>query len=221
MSAENPPSEFPRLARRYALAGPAGAIEVASAWPEAPRRGMALICHPHPLFGGTMDNKVVTTLERVFLELGLKTLRFNFRGVGASAGVHDNGVAEGDDVAALVAWLRAVLPDHALWLAGFSFGSHVAARMARAVGAVQLVSIAPPVTKWDFDAISPGCPWLVVQGEQDEVVEPEAVYRWAAARPDPPTLIRMADTSHFFHGRLVELRQHLHQALSDRLPPPA
>lgn len=214
------PDEFPQRTARFVLPGPAGAIEVATAWPGAPRRaGAALICHPHPLFGGSMDNKVVTTLERVFVEFGLPTLRFNFRGVGRSEGGHDDGRGEGDDLAVLAQWMRAVLPGSALWLAGFSFGSYVAARMAKPLAVAQLVSIAPPVEKWNFAELpDPGCPWLVIQGDDDDVADPDATARWVATRANPPALVRMPGTSHFFHGKLVELRGILVEALAPSLP---
>jgi alpha/beta superfamily hydrolase len=212
---------FPRANARFVLPGPVGMIEVATAWPEAPlRAGAAIVCHPHPLYGGTMDNKVVTTLERLFTEFGLPTLRFNFRGVGKSEGAHDHGDGEGDDLAALVAWLRAELPGHALWLAGFSFGSFVSARRAPALRPAQLISIAPPVEKWSFASFAdPGCPWTVVQGEDDDVAAPEPTYRFVASRTPRPRLIRMPATGHFFHGKLGELKRLLGDALAPSLPP--
>lgn len=216
-----PPQSFPRQASRFELAGPAGALEVASTWPSAARHaGVAVICHPHPLYGGTMDNKVVTTLEKTYGDLGLPTLRFNFRGVGRSAGVHDHANGEREDLATVVAFARAALPDCALWLAGFSFGSFVAAASAARLQPAHLLGIAPPVSSWPFAQLPmPPCPWLVVQGEQDEVVPPQDVYDWIAAMPDPPTLIRMPGTSHFFHGQLMPLRQLLDHALRPLLPP--
>jgi hypothetical protein len=184
------------------------------------RAGTAILCHPHPLQGGTMQNKVVTTLERSLRELGLATVRFNFRGVGASEGSFDDGVGETEDLAAIAQWVRRVHPGDALWLAGFSFGSYVALRGAKRLGAAQLIQIAPPASRWAFGEVeAPGCPWLVVQGEADEVVEPAAVYAWIDSLPTPPQLIRMPDTSHFFHRRLLELRDAVKSAVSANLPP--
>ena len=190
------------------IIGPVGNLEVACAKPAVEEiRGIAIICHPHPLFGGAMGNKVVTTLERFFRERGLATLRFNFRGVGASEGTFDDGIGESDDLRAVTKFVRHYFPDAPLWLAGFSFGSYVAARTATALGAAQLLSIAPPVTKWDFAAIdAPRMPWTIVQGELDEIVEPRAVYEFAASTQPKPTLIRIPDATHFFHGKLLELR---------------
>lgn len=198
------------------IRGPSGNLELACALPaDAEIRGFAIICHPHPLFGGAMGNKVVTTLERFFREHGLATVRFNFRGVGASEGVFDNGLGESDDLAAVSQFARQYFTDAKFILAGFSFGSYVAARMANALHAEQLISIAPPVAKWDFSAFdTPQMPWAIVQGELDEVVEPQSVYDFAESTQPAPTLIRIADATHFFHGKLLELRTVLTQYFS-------
>ena len=187
--------------------GPAGNLEVACALPVDEIVGIAIICHPHSLFGGAMGNKVVTTLERFFRERSFATTRFNFRGVGASEGTFDDGIGESDDLQTVVQFARRYFPDAKLILAGFSFGSFVAARMANALNAAQLLSIAPPVGKWDFAALDrPRMPWTIVQGELDEVVEPQAVYDFVAQTQPTPTLIRLPDATHFFHGKLLELR---------------
>ncbi len=188
--------------------GPAGNLEVACALPGVEEiGGLAIICHPHPLFGGAMGNKVVTTLERLFRERGFATVRFNFRGVGASEGVFDDGIGESDDLKAVTQFARQYFPNASLLLAGFSFGSYVAARMANTLDAAQLVSIAPPVGKWNFAAFDmPRMPWTIVQGELDEIVEPQTVYDFAAKAQPAPTLIRIPDATHFFHGKLLELR---------------
>lgn len=214
---------FPASAGGLLLPGPAGAIELACALPEpaCARAGVAILCHPHPLQGGTMHNKVVTILERSLLELGLATVRFNFRGVGRSEGVHDNGNGESDDVAAIADWLRAVRPADALWLAGFSFGSYVSLLAAPRVQPAQLILIAPPAGRWDFSAIAaPACPWLIVQGEDDEVVDARGVVAWAESLQPAPHLVRMPETGHFFHRRLMDLRGVLKNALGANLPPP-
>jgi uncharacterized protein len=202
------------FASTKSLTGPVGALEVATALPAVTPTRLAIICHPHPLFGGTMHNKVVTTVERSLRELGAATVRFNFRGVGSSHGSFDDGMGESDDLAAIVAFARSCYPALPLDLAGFSFGSFVAARMANAAEAARLITIAPAVTKWDFSQLSPpSMPWLIVQGEADEVVDPQAVYRFAANVQPAPRLIRMAECSHFFHGKLLELREVLTAAL--------
>jgi alpha/beta superfamily hydrolase len=213
---------FPSETSSLLLPGPAGAIELACALPgdAPPRRGIAIIAHPHPLQGGTMHNKVVTITERALLELGLATVRFNFRGVGRSEGVHDNGDGETDDLVAIATWLRAQRPGDALWLAGFSFGSYVTLRAAARLDAAQLILIAPPVGRWDFSMVgAPTCPWLIVQGEEDEVVDAAAVFAWAEGLQPKPQLIRMPETGHFFHRRLMDLRGALKSALAANLPP--
>jgi alpha/beta superfamily hydrolase len=215
---------FPPSATTLLLPGPAGALELACALPEAglARAGVAIICHPHPLQGGTMTNKVVTTLERSLLDLGLATVRFNFRGVGQSEGEHDHGIGETDDLVAIAEWARAQRPGDTLWLAGFSFGSYVALRGTARLQPAQLILVAPPVGRQDFSGIAaPACPWLIVQGEADEVVDPAAVYAWVATLQPPPILVRMPDTSHFFHRRLIDLRNTVKDAVAGNLPPPA
>jgi len=170
--------------------------------------------------GGTMRNKVVTMLERSLRELGLTTLRFNFRGVGASQGSYNDGIGESDDLLALASWVQRSRPRDALWLAGFSFGAYVAARAAPHVPVRQMISVAPPVERYDFASLpSPLCPWLVIQGESDEVVEPQAVYAWVATQPEPPTLVRLPDTGHFFHRRLMDLRGAVKNGVRGNLPP--
>ena len=222
MSAAEQPTEFPAASTAIVLHGAAGAIEAVASSPDAndARKGTAIICHPHPLQGGTMHNKVVTMLERSLRELGLHTVIFNFRGVGESAGAFDDGRGETDDVLAIAHWVQQVRPDDAMWLAGFSFGSYVAARAASQLPTKQLISVAPPIGKWDFNAIAfPTCPWLIIQGEADEVVDPDAVYAFVAAQSNPPTLVRMPETSHFFHRRLMELRDAIKNGVSANLPP--
>ncbi|MDE3210091.1 MAG: alpha/beta hydrolase, partial [Pseudomonadota bacterium] len=198
------PAGFPDTAASFMLDGPAGKLETISdvAEPAGARRGVAVICHPNPVQGGTMHNKVVTMVERALRESGLDTVRFNFRGTGASEGNYDEGHGEGDDLAAAVDWVRRVRPGEALWLAGFSFGSYVTIRNAVRLGAEALVSIAPPAGRWPFEGFEiPRCPWLVVMGEEDEVVEPQAVFDWIDSLEHPPELVRMPETGHFFHRR--------------------
>lgn len=213
---------FPATSTTFLLPGPAGVLELASDRPvsEIARAGTALICHPHPLQGGTMHNKVVTTLERSLRELGLATVRFNFRGVGGSAGSFDEGRGETHDALAVAAWIKQVRPDDVLWLAGFSFGSYVALRVAGQLPAKQLITVAPAVTRLDFSALPlPVCPWLVIQGEADEVVDPGAVYAYVATHSPPPTLVRVPETGHFFHRRLLDLRSIVQAKIRANLPP--
>lgn len=222
-SSRSAPTEFPRESASFLLPGPVGDLEVACEPAEtrakSPPAGIAVICHPHPLHGGTMHNKVVTIIERSLRELGLDTVRFNFRGIGKSAGTFDEGEGESDDLASVVRWARTVRPEAPLWLAGFSFGSYVALRNAKALDADALITIAPPVGRWDFDAIDlPDCPWLVVQGEEDEVVDPQLVFDWVESLDVSPHLVRMPETSHFFHRRLMDLRGAVKNAMRVYLP---
>ena len=205
------------------LAGPAGRIEAALDAPEAdvPARPLlAIVCHPLPTEGGTMHNKVVTMTARALRECGATTLRFNFRGVGQSEGRFDDGEGELADLRAVAAWARAEHPDKVLWLAGFSFGAWVSLRLANELQAAALVSIAPPVGRsWDFSGIDlPTVPWLVIQGDADEIVDPQAVYDWIASLPHPPQLVRMPDTSHFFHRKLMDLRGAVKNGVRHWLP---
>lgn len=166
-----------------------------------------------------MHNKVVHYLAKTFSELGMQGVRFNFRGVGASAGVYDEGRGEQDDLRAVIQWCRtrdAALP---VWLAGFSFGAFVAAAVAAQEVPACLVSVAPPVHMFDFAEFTrPACPWVVVQGTDDEVVPFQAVKEWSGSLRPPPQLIIMEGASHFFHGRLNDLREQLRQALEPVSP---
>jgi uncharacterized protein len=213
---------FPEASTELILRGPAGDIEAAVDLPQPQdeRAGTAVICHPHPMQGGTMHNKVVVMVERSLRELGLRTVRFNFRGVGASAGEYDEGRGETLDLLAVAEWVQRVRPNDALWLAGFSFGSYVALLAARHLPVKQMISVAPPVGRWDFSAaIAPPCPWLIVQGEDDDVVEPQKVFDWVDSMGDKPTLVRMPETGHFFHRRLMDLRGAVKNGVRQNLPP--
>ena len=198
------------------VAGPAGRLQVVIEDPRdlpgQPPAAFAVVCHPHPLHGGTMDNKVVTTVARTFHELGVPTVRFNFRGVGESEGVHDEGRGEVDDALAAVAAGRARWPGAALWLAGFSFGGRIAlATSSRPeAGAVaRLVTVAPAFTRFHAspaEVRAPACPWLVVQGDADEIIPAEEVSAFAAKINPPPELVLLPGVGHFFHGHLNGLR---------------
>jgi hypothetical protein len=199
---------------RVRIAGPAGEIEALVELPAdgsvdgaAPAR-FGVVCHPHPLYGGTLDNKVVYTLARAFVELGVPSIRFNFRGVGGSAGRYDDGRGETADALAVIAYGRDRWPGAALWLAGFSFGGAIALRAAAQSQSERLVAVAPGVTRIAMEGVgSPGCPWLVVQGDADDVIEPPAVLAWVSRQTSPPVLQVLPGAGHFFHGRLHELRE--------------
>lgn len=201
------------------LPGPAGALEARYTPGAAPGR-VAVVCHPHPLHGGSMDNKVVTTLYRAWRDEGLAVLRFNFRGTGASAGTHAGGAGEVDDLLAVLDWLAARQGARSLRLAGFSFGAWVAAaaagRLPPGLALERLVLVAPPVQYPGFAALQPPPGTLVAMADDDEVVDATAVAAWVASRQAPPELIRWDKAGHFFHGRLGELKAEL----AARLFPP-
>jgi alpha/beta superfamily hydrolase len=184
--------------RREFIAGPVGRIECAVDDPDGSAKGAALIAHPHPLFGGTLDNKVVQTLARAFVELGYQSWRPNFRGVGETEGTHDEGRGELEDLAAIVAHLK---PEQ-LALAGFSFGAGVQVMLAQRVKAQRLVLIGVAANRFQLPPVAPGT--LVIHGEQDDTVPLAAVLDWARPQDLPVVLVPGAD--HFFHRKLHILR---------------
>jgi alpha/beta superfamily hydrolase len=191
------------------LAGPTGALETRLEYENADAAPTAfgVVCHPHPQFGGTMDNKVTHVLARAMIECGAPAFRFNFRGVGASGGVFDNGRGEVDDLAAVVAEGRRRYPSAALWLGGFSFGAFVALRGAERLAPAKLVAVAPPVARFELGNVAhPDCDWMLVQGDADDVVPPDAVLSWATKQPHKPRLHVLAGAGHYFHGRLHDLK---------------
>jgi alpha/beta superfamily hydrolase len=202
------------LGERLQLSGPAGGLQalIESPAPEAdaparPVRTFAVVCHPHPLYGGTLDNKVVYTVARACVQLGVPAIRFNFRGVGASSGSYDEGVGETADALAVIAYARERWPGAQLWLAGFSFGGAVAVRAAGVAQPERLVAVAPGITKIDVSrAAAPGCPWLIVQGAEDDVVPAPEVLSWARSLTPTPEVAVLPGAGHFFHGRQLELR---------------
>ena len=170
-------------------------------------RSVALCCHPHPLYGGSLSTKVIHTVARAFVAAGVPALRFNFRGVGASAGVHDDGRGETEDLVAVAGQLRRRFPDTDLWLAGFSFGAWVSLRATARLVPARLVTVAPPVGRWDFaDIAAPACPWLLLQGTADELLDATEVETWARALSPEAQITLLPEASHFFHGRLHEVR---------------
>lgn len=152
-----------------------------------------------------MQNKVVTTLARAFTRLGAHAVRFNFRGVGSSAGQYSEGVGEPDDVLTVAAWCRARWPSAGVYLGGFSFGAAIAAGVAARVAPRGLVTVAPPIDRLPKDFVAPACPWLLVHGNADEVVPPEPVLAWCATLAVPPRIVLLDGVGHFFHGRLTAL----------------
>lgn len=206
------------------ISGPAGQLQAVVHQGDesgffAKRDLLVVICHPHPAHGGTMDNKVVTTLMRTYRDLGIHVLRFNFRGVGKSEGSFDNAIGEVDDLLAMTAWVKNELPQVSLLLAGFSFGSSIAAQVSYRVDAVQhLTLVAPPVERYPYDQEGRfPCALAVVQGDQDERVIAEGVYQWAAALQSPAELLRYPEAGHFFHGYLTQLKADLTQVLVQQI----
>lgn len=200
------------IEREDFIPGPAGPLEarVGEDLPDgqAPR-AIAVCLHPHPLYQGTFDNKVVFTLNRAASSLGAYTVRFNFRGVGRSAGQYGEGTGELQDALAVMSWAQARWGTSLdLWLLGFSFGAGIGIRAARQAGAHKLVTVAPPVEHLVIQPHEiPTCPWLVIQGSQDEVVDPSAVEKWCARLVPPPELQLWPEVTHFFHGQLTALRR--------------
>ncbi len=203
------------------LAGPAGPLEALLEYPAADSSaGIVVLCHPHPLYGGTMTNKVVHTLARAFNEIGIGALRFNYRGVGSSAGAYDEGKGETDDALAALDWARERWPGVPLFLAGFSFGGAVAIRAARAREVRRLVTIAPAIERLSQAGITepaslPGCPWLLIQGSADELIDSAATTRWVESLPQRPRLVMLDGVSHFFHGHLTRLKDVVVQWLQE------
>ena len=203
--------------RRETIAGPAGAIDCAIDEPAGALRGVVVLCHPHPQFGGTMDNKVVQTLARAFLQLGYRAVRFNFRGVGGSAGAWDEGRGEIADALAVIAAQRAAAPGLPLALGGFSFGGYVAAQAAARLAddplqpapVERLVLVGPATSRFTMPAtVAPDT--VVIHGEADDVVPLAAILDWA--RPQVLPVIVLPGVGHFFHGQLTRLKDQVLQA---------
>ncbi len=204
---------------KVVIDGPAGAIEaMIERPPEARSDIVAVCCHPHPLYGGAMQNKVVHTLARACQDQRVTSVRFNFRGVGASEGKHDDGDGESEDAAVVADWARKATGASRLWSLGFSFGGFVAYRLATQRDASALVTVAPPVQRFDFTKLAvPRCPWLVAQGDADELVDHERVLGWTRALDPAPEVRILSGAEHFFHGRLTELRSLLGAWLAARV----
>jgi alpha/beta superfamily hydrolase len=197
----------PGAAEPLLLNGAAGAIETLVAVPAAPPAGVAVVCHPHPLHGGALGNKVTYALASCALKAGRVAARFNFRGVGRSQGTHDHGRGETDETLAVADWLRAQVPGAALLLAGFSFGAFVSLKAAARAAPRLQVSVAPPFKYFEAEPLPPrpGAPWLVVHGRDDEVVDYGATRAILEGYTPPPELASLDGVGHFFHGRLGDL----------------
>ena len=215
------PAVGPRSEERFLISGssPGWVLEAQLDVAKMPRSSstpVAVVCHPHPLHGGTLTNKVVHMVAKAFAELGVETLRFNFRGVGGSSGVFDHGTGEIGDLQAAVDWLRARHPAAPLWLAGFSFGAFVALSAQAQTKAARLLLVAPPVAMFDFPVESGvTIPWLVIQGSADEIVDPAQVSEWVQKQVNAPEYHCLENAGHFFHGHLIDLRQQICAAWTD------
>lgn len=207
-------------AEKATIEGPAGALEALVETPrEGEPRAAAVVCHPHPQHGGTLDNKVAHTLARAFVAEGFLAVRFNFRGVGESEGRFDEGRGEVQDALAAVAFAKQRVPGAPVWLAGFSFGAAIAIAAAAEAKVAGLVSVAPAVSRVaGFTGPQPDCPWLVVQGDRDELVNVDDTIEWINGLEPGPELEVFEDTEHFFHGKLVELRKAVQKFIGEHAP---
>ncbi len=196
-------------AENLSFEGPAGQLEgLLEFQQDSTPIGNAVICHPHPAHGGTMHNKVAHTLARAFVHRDFAALRFNFRGTGESEGEYDEGHGELLDALAAVQWMCERDPDLPLWLGGFSFGAAIAIRAATETKPEGLISVAPAASRFAADMDSqPNCPWLIVHGDQDELIDIDESVEWVNQLNPGPELTVFPDTTHFFHGKLVLLRQ--------------
>ena len=203
--------------QKISIRGPVGELEAILESPgDAEIDGVAVVCHPHPQHGGTMHNKVAHTLARSFVRSNFAVLRFNFRGTEGSDGVYDNGVGELDDALAAMAWIRQQKADGPLWLAGFSFGAAIAVRAALARDVDGLISVAPAIYRFAGNlGAQPDCPWLIIQGDEDELVEIDETVEWVDSLQPGPELLVVPGAEHFFHGRLHELREAVMAFIAD------
>ncbi|MCP0913919.1 MULTISPECIES: alpha/beta hydrolase [Legionella] len=196
------------------LQGEAGSIETMVTVPEQPHgKFIALLGHPHSLQGGTMNNKVVTTLARTFKDIAIPSIRFNFRGVGESAGTYDGGIGESADMRQIAELALQAMPKAQCIFAGFSFGSYVAYRAAAHFASRVLITVAPPVHHFDYHEFLPPHPWIILQGNDDDVVPASLVLDFCKTISPEPYLLQFEETGHFFHGKLIELKTRLIEAL--------
>lgn len=208
-------NQFPVGEAPTLITGPAGSLQAITTCPQnAVEEGgnVTIVCHPHSLMGGTMNNKVVHTVARARRDLGHRVVRFNFRGVEKSEGEYDHGVGEQDDLLAVIDWVRQARPQDRIWLAGFSFGSYVAAStctraIERGDPVDHLLLIAPAVVNYDFEQMTHfSCPVAMIYGDADEVVDADEIRRWGDRIVSPKQIFCLNEAGHFFHGRLTEVK---------------
>ncbi len=197
--------------KNLVINGAEGDIEAVLDLPEIiNHQYVSVNCHPHSLHGGTMTNKVVHTVSRSIAGLGIPSMRFNFRGVGKSHGEYDDGIGEQEDLLSVVNWMNEQYPNAQLILSGFSFGSFVSAFAAKNIEPSMLISVAPPVKRFDFSGfVKPNGNWQVIMGTEDELVDFNEVIKWVNSFNPKPNLYAMDGASHFFHGKLLDLRAHI------------
>lgn len=201
----------------FTAQGQAGRLEGQILVPEICHpQTIAVLGHPHSLQGGTMQNKVITTIARACRDIGIPSIRFNFRGVGQSEGLYDHGIGEADDMLSIARLWMQNKPDSRFIFAGFSFGSYVTARAASQWPHQLLLSVAPPVTRYDYTALYPAIhAWHILQGETDEVCDLADVVDFASQFVPPIPMHRFPATTHFFHGKLLELRSCIQHIIQD------
>ncbi|MDH5729750.1 MAG: alpha/beta hydrolase [Gammaproteobacteria bacterium] len=193
----------------FYINGPEGRLEAVLSIPQSGKKKIiAVVCHPHPLYDDSLNNKVTYTIARTLSQQGVTALRFNFRGVGDSEGEYSEGVGEAEDLKAVIAYVRKTYPGHALWLAGFSFGAYVSLKVSTQTVVDRLITVAPPVNFFDFRSLTtPSCPWLVIQGNDDEIVPFDEVQLWLDDLLRAPDVIVLSNVGHFFHRQLNALRE--------------
>ena len=202
----------PSIPESLMIDGPCGPLDCIVEEPAAVQ-AVAIVCHPNPQQGGTMTNKVVHTLARACNECGAASIRFNYRGVGNSAGQFDNGVGETDDALAMVSWARTRWPGVPLWLAGFSFGGGVALHASVRTETTRLITVSPAAARAAPPDVLPTCPWLLLQGDMDDVIPAGLVLDWISKLSIKPEVQVLEGAGHFFHGRLTELRERVREWL--------
>jgi|TARA_B100000965_G_C19480912_1_gene708466 uncharacterized protein len=216
-------NSFPAGESSLVINGPAGALQAITTCPKNVDDGpgnVTIVCHPHSLMGGTMNNKVVHTVARARRDLGHRVVRFNFRGVEKSEGQYDHGIGEQEDLLAVIDWVRATRPDDRLWLAGFSFGSFVAASacgraLERGYPVTHLLLIAPAVVNYEFDSLTAfDCPLAILYGDEDEVVDATEIQRWSDRISTLKQVFCLPGAGHFFHGRLTEVKDIIQDQLA-------
>ena len=207
-------TSYPEKATFGFIPGNSGQIEtvINTAKNNSNSNFLAIVCHPHPLHGGTMHNKVVHTAAKAFNELGIDTIRFNYRGVGKSHGAFGDSIGEAEDLQSVINWVQEFKPNAKLILAGFSFGSFIALTGAKNPknNCHSLISIAPAVNHQDYNKYMPidkNLPWLLIHGTKDEIIDLEIVKNWLDTLTVKPEVKIFTEATHFFHGYLIELKQ--------------